>query len=521
MRITHSLTMTGSIGKSAFEDNEDVLAMYTWANHSSLEEEPPEQEVQAPGGVDVNRSVEAALDLAWNKLTPFSSSFLDKGKKSRAVGRPPLSLLSLSNEILTLIGGFLPRRDVLSFALVSRFVNTIAVPVIYGTVDLSIHNRGRVRDRDGGGNLTHYQHSRSYRCDDVPSLALTKQEKFLDQVRQHPEYAGYVQSLCWTLLLLAEPEWHRETRIWPLLNTGRTYPLLGRDDRPILHIWEVFQSLINVKTLDLAYLSHDHSHPLASAFPNALFPSATSIRLSGVFDYALAASILAANPAKLRHLIWDNVQQPKQDRSLFRQTNLRQPYHQQRAGHWNDLTLFSGKPDFYFSWPGPMHNLLGSLIGRCTNLTSLELHNPGERGPRYTSGRSEMTPIYSALDEDIYFEWAEFIQSHKRTVQHLLWEQGPHDYRIWTSELLPLGSKLERIMDERFQRIVGPVLMNDPSSWPNLKSLSVRGFKIGDGQRSRIQEVEELLSARFGDKVRCELTEVANVLEHIGIQCHR
>jgi hypothetical protein len=65
-----------------------------------------------------------------------------------------------------------------------------------------------------------------------------------------------------------------------------------------MKIWEVFSAIVNVKTLELAYLSKDHGHPLAPGFPNLLFPSASSVRLCGVFSYALAASILAHEPAK-------------------------------------------------------------------------------------------------------------------------------------------------------------------------------------------------------------------------------
>ncbi len=68
--------------------------------------------------------------------------------------------------------------------------------------------------------------------------------------------------------------------------------------RPIMKILEVFSAMVDVKTLDLAYLSKDHGHPLASGFPDLLFPSVSSVRLCGGFSYALAASILAHEPAK-------------------------------------------------------------------------------------------------------------------------------------------------------------------------------------------------------------------------------
>ena len=184
------------------------------------------------------------------------------------LGGPPLT--RLPNEVLHGIAEVLPRADLLNLALTSRSLERVCIPVIYGEVDLSIHNRGRVLGV-GEPEKYHQQYANSFRCQNVPSQAFTRQEKFLAQVMQHPEYTFYVKSLTWTLLLLREPEWVEEGHEYPLLGKGADNALV---DRPILHIWEVFETLRNVRVLDLAYLSHDHGHPLASAFPDALFPRA-------------------------------------------------------------------------------------------------------------------------------------------------------------------------------------------------------------------------------------------------------
>lgn len=175
-------------------------------------------------------------------------------------------MYNLPNELLVLVGENLPRVDLLNFALASRRVNQACVLAIYGTVDLSIHNRGRLVYGPLAEDNYHWQYSSSFRCRDVPSRAFTRQELFLEQLRQHQQYAGYVKRLSWTLLLLHEPEWEQ---------AGREYPFLGPNDRPILHIWECFSRMHNVKALDLAWLSHDHRSALASRFPDALFPAAT------------------------------------------------------------------------------------------------------------------------------------------------------------------------------------------------------------------------------------------------------
>ena len=182
---------------------------------------------------------------------------------------PPLSKLPI--EILCMVAKFLPRSDLLKLALVSRELYSACIPVLYSDVDLSIHDRGRLVYGPRPEDKYHWQYANSFRCRDVPSRAFSRQERFLEQVIQHPEYTKYIKSLKWTLLLLQEPEWNDGPNKYPLLGKGNDKRLI---DRPILHIWEVFKTFTNVRRLDLAYLSHDHGHPLASAFPDTLFPSA-------------------------------------------------------------------------------------------------------------------------------------------------------------------------------------------------------------------------------------------------------
>lgn len=182
----------------------------------------------------------------------------------------------------------------------AQLLNRITTRVIYRNVDLSIHNQA---DFMAPYWQAYPQSPGSFFCLDVPPNALERQELFLGTMVQHPEYANLVFSLTWTLLLL-----HTK---------GLNQILLGiRPNRSILKIWDVFQALTNVKTLDIAYLSNDHTHPLASQFPDILFPAATTIRLSGVMHYSLAASILAARPDKLIHLTFDNLNK----KATFEQT---------------------------------------------------------------------------------------------------------------------------------------------------------------------------------------------------------
>lgn len=136
--------------------------------------------------------------------------------------------------------------------------------------------------------------------------------------------------------------------------------------RAILRIWDAFQRLTSVRTLDLAWLSRDHGDPLADGYPNGLFPAATSIRLSGVMHYSFAASILYNNPTKLECLTLDNLQQVGKgcDHFLYRRANQRQDY-QQMPRRWNKRIRQYG-PLIPFGPAGPMQNLLGRTYFPCS-----------------------------------------------------------------------------------------------------------------------------------------------------------
>lgn len=79
---------------------------------------------------------------------------------------------------------------------------------------------------------------------------MLRQESFITTILGNPGLAVHVKSLTWTLL---RP--HTKKRQSLLL--GITRP------RAILRIWDAFQCLTGVRTLDLAWLSRDHGDPLA------------------------------------------------------------------------------------------------------------------------------------------------------------------------------------------------------------------------------------------------------------------
>ena len=276
-----------------------------------------------------------------------------------------LDWVKLPNETLTLIVEQCHLTDCLSLSLTSKRLNEAALPAIYRDVDLSIHNRGVFKLQPSPPDK---YDSSSFSYTVVPANTLTRQERFLETLEMHPEYAVYIELLTWALLLL-----HAKFTMMALTGIHR--------QRKILKIWDIFQTLTQFKALDMAYLSSDHSHPLASQFPDALFPAATTIRISGVMHYSLAASIIAVDPSKLVHLTIDNLQQEgsQNDDSLFWRVAQRQAYHQQTLSSWNTLhqNYHNISPSTWLT--GPMQNLLSSIAGRCPKLKSLTIRKVGQR----------------------------------------------------------------------------------------------------------------------------------------------
>lgn len=301
-----------------------------------------------------------------------------------------------------------------------------------------------------------------------------------------------MRSLTWTLLRPHTKE------------LGQNVLLGITPRRAILRIWDVFQRLTAVRTLDLAWLSRDHGDPLADGYPNGLFPAAVSIRLSGVMHYSFAASILYNNPAKLEHLTLDNLQQVGKncDHFLYRRANQRQD-EQQQPSSWNYAIRQYG-PLNLFSLAGPMQNLLGPLTSRCPNLRRLTIRKVGQRGP------TEFTPRFTAKDIDLYFELATFIYSVKGTLRHFVFEQGERT----APPPPPTGNQIvisvpPRPMDTQFFNILSFPLFRTP--WQCLESMTLGGVHISWPDDS------PTFNHSGRDDIKAVTRRDVEVMDHIGL----
>ncbi|KAJ5155926.1 hypothetical protein N7492_008729 [Penicillium capsulatum] len=171
----------------------------------------------------------------------------------------------LGNEIWLIILEALDTSSLRALSGVSKSMQALCVPVLYSTIDLSIHHVAS----------PHVSGERDYTQSDF-QIVSRRQSLFMQQIFGRPELGLLVRSFTWTMglqHLYGLPSWAQGEGT--SINYEKTYQL--------------FQSLRRVSHVDIDG-GDDHDHP--SPTPQNIFPEATSIRLSGQMHYALAWSIL-------------------------------------------------------------------------------------------------------------------------------------------------------------------------------------------------------------------------------------
>ncbi|MCJ1225398.1 hypothetical protein MMC12_002047 [Toensbergia leucococca] len=310
----------------------------------------------------------------------------------------PPTLTDIPAELSQLIFKSCSQHALHSLSLTCKSLSERVIPHLYRVVDISIHNRPPIIGR-------HLFHSRELVTDHCPLESSTfkiirHQHACLNSLSKHPEYATYVEVFKWTLI--------------PTPDIGEPSSdnlLIALFEEVETKIWPVFQTLRNVKTLDLGSL-HKSYVRYAAETPSVLFPNATSIRLLGCMSHRLATSILySVDASKLTHLALDSVQDwdPEPDGRPMcrtRQQAVRR-YNLRRGRRTEENHNAEATP------PRPMRALLPQLKGKCTTLRSLFL-----RQAAYDDGQS--ANIHDRPDEEIYTEWADFASSVVLTLETLV-----------------------------------------------------------------------------------------------------
>ena len=372
-------------------------------------------------------------------------------------------LSNLPSDILFTIAEHCGRQDLLRFCLASQRTMQASIAHIYRQVDLSTHNRGVVvcPRKELGNELgkrtlrPRRERSDSTRCTNVPVNMVLRQWVFIKTMLNRKEYQKYVRVLIWTFL---PPTGH------------------GPDSCTEKQIfWDLMRRLQNVRSFDLADLSKTWSSefPRPSPLEGRYFPNASSIRLVGVMEPVITASILSTiDPSRLVSLELDNVQCCGKTANgvTMPSTPNMPPSSDSVAAILPRYTEWMSR-DSGIVWPGLMRGLLSPLKGRCTGLKSLTLRKVGDRYPRESDVVRWMNECH------LLHEWASFIGSVSATLEEFIFDQGPRNEKL-SRENIRVNPV--RLMDRLFGSIIFPVLLTGP--WPRLKSMELRGVRswIGD-----------------------------------------
>lgn len=353
---------------------------------------------------------------------------------------------ALPAEIHGNIAKHCQNNDLINLCLTAKWVKERCLGVLYRTVDLERHPSG-LNTLHGQEYLQMFD-------------SFTRQQQFVCTMRSHPEYGRYVRYLKGALITV---------------DSG-FFRTLEKNKIPDEDLWNAMRSLTHVRRVDIgikvgcAYLLTVPSMHI----PSVLFQSATSVSLVGQMQYSLAKSILnSINSAQLIYLRLDMIQDRKM--GIF-QEGFRPG---QRAEEGRIVAN------------GAMTGLLGRLTGRCTGLRFLILRRIGQAqaGPEWHAHAEQLS----------YLEWALFIRSVKGTVEKLMFEQAEVALTIdpgpFSSAPGPFsntpgpfstaapsgnGPLPFRIMDERFKRLVFPILCS--GKWPCLVKMELRGVRGWNSQ---------------------------------------
>ena len=294
----------------------------------------------------------------------------------------------------------------------------------YRTVDLSLHSTPKhnasvvQRIHHGFGEDTSLLISQ---IDDRDLAAYRyRQNAYIQDLIEHPERARFVISFRWTILTLGSdgPPWESKISEQP------TIPRL----------WDALLKMTNVKRVDVAHGPMDEGADFTASLPDdvKLFPSATSIHLSGVMEARLVTSILHTEKLGiLQHLYLDDVKEVAGG----------------SGRHLARASLFSDD----FTQPSPILGVLSYMTGRCTALKSLTIRKPWQWESAMYIERDLTIDV--AVSRRFYTELAGFLDSVKGSLERFVLDR----YRPRSGFCRP---------DIYFDTTLYPVLLSGP--WPRL-----------------------------------------------------
>ena len=360
--------------------------------------------------------------------------------------------LILGNEIWLLIMELLDNSSLKALSDTSKQMHALGAPVMYSTINLSIHHTITHLDPRDESLETQWQ--------DVQKV-LGRQNLFMQQIFARPELALLVQTFTWTMglhKLCSLPQWAK---------TG------GTPIDEFENIDTLFQSLRHVVNLDI-HGGDFHDYPCLP-YQN-LFPEAAHIRLSGQMHYRLAWAILCGpNKVPLKSLTLHNLL----ERGRFEGGENFEPQFDPRLRGIKRLLPFEESwPENGFPVqvaPGEMTHLLGpALQSRCANLRHL------------TFGVLDLTPEYrhrilppgwvvrtSAIHEDLI----DFLRKiHPQKVEIVYSKLSPERHQELKSLYWKRHCRIPPRPPNQAQHTLFELLSE---GWEGLESLKIQGGQRG------------------------------------------
>jgi hypothetical protein len=157
-----------------------------------------------------------------------------------------------------------------------------------------------------------------------------------------------------------------------------------------------------------------------------------------------------------------------------------------------------------------MHGVLNPLIGRCENLTRLNISTVG-------NGDEDVDEFRDERYTQMYVSWASFMSSTRSTLQHFSYDHFIVHRRLCggTYFLRWQRGHVHYSADVLFNAHILPVLLKD--EWPNMKRLEIRGvemfvfadrtvdFRILDYPEAEVPLEEAFVEGRFREKLGGEV----------------
>lgn len=367
---------------------------------------------------------------------------------------PSGSFLDLPPEILSMILESCPIETHVALRVTCRqFRSHITIPDEYRKVDISVHTPWSEISKS---TFTGKEWPKYF---DLPRLA-AKQQAFLHDVSVTPTIGRLVHDLTWTI-------------------RKRHFEEKGGEDLDE-HLWQVFGTMTNVRTLDLCCLQNMWDWDYLRKPPNILFPLVTRLRLSGIMYRQIVETIVRSiNLERLEELSFDNLQDPGHYKHIYPYSRINRP----------DKTFETPRNQLYdrdsddVALSGPMRRILPYMKDQCKNLKSFHFRRPGRMYKDMM-----LNPFQ---DEECYIEVAEFVKSVSSTLLTMHFEQGVNSFAIPDFQsgraeyshpvgVHAPGVMFARPMDKHVRDHLIPSFLQ--AEWSQLQSLRIIGMTIWMGR---------------------------------------